>query len=168
MTRPPVSEGTAAVIKLGDCAFYPTVTHVPVGSEVQFFNADLVGHEVVGANLTWGHHDKILEPGDQLGVTFAKAGLYPYACMLHPGMTGVIVVGDAASAAGAAGGTVPGGPSAEPRAAAPVDPAAASAAAASFDPRPAALGAAILALVAILAASIGMRRRRSNAARPTA
>jgi hypothetical protein len=49
----------------------------------------------VGSNLTWGAHDKLLEPGDSIGWSFDKPGVYAYTCMLHPGMSGVVVVGAA-------------------------------------------------------------------------
>ena len=170
MSRPSVSEGNATTVKLDKCAFFPTVAHVPVGTEVQFVNADMVGHEVVGANLTWGHHEKILGTGDQLGVKFAKAGTYPYTCMIHPGMTGAIIVGDATSAAAAAGGTSDGAPVAGEGAPAQQAAAAAPAPAASASPGSllAVLGLAVVALVALLGVSVAMRRRRGPMARPTA
>ena len=170
MSRPSVSEGNATTVKLDKCAFFPTVAHVPVGTEVQFVNADMVGHEVVGANLTWGHHEKILGTGDQLGVKFAKAGTYPYTCMIHPGMTGAIIVGDAANAAAAPGGAAINEPAAGVGAPVqqPADPAPTSAPSASFGPLAAVLGLAIVTLVALLGASLAIRRRRSNEVRPTA
>jgi plastocyanin len=174
MLRPAVSEGNATVVKLDKCAFFPTVAHVPVGTEVKFLNVDMVGHEIVGANLTWGHHEKILETGDQLGVQFAKAGIYPYSCMIHPGMAGAIVVGDALSAAvppvaPAPAGTAAGAPA---DGAAPVqqpaDAVPASGSSTSSGLLPAVLGLAILALVAALGVTATMRRRRSNPTPPTA
>jgi plastocyanin len=170
MSRPSVSEGNATTVKLDKCAFFPTVAHVPVGTEVQFVNADMVGHEVVGANLTWGHHEKILGTGDQLGVKFAKAGTYPYTCMIHPGMTGAIIVGDAANAAAAPGGAAINEPAAGVGAPVqqPADPAPTSAPSAAFGLLAAVLGLAIVTLVALLGASLAIRRRRSNEVRPTA
>ena len=49
-------------------------------------------------------------PNKTVTYTFAKAGVYPYACALHSGMSGVIVVGDVAStsAGGAIAGTTTG------------------------------------------------------------
>jgi plastocyanin len=175
MQRPAVSEGKATVVKLDKCAFFPTIAHVPVGTEVQFLNADMVGHEVVGANLTWGHHDKILGTGDQLGVQFAKAGIYPYTCMIHPGMTGAIIVGDALSAAVPPVAGAPAGPAAGAPAVGagapdqqPADAAPPSASSTSFGLLPAVLGLVLLALVAALGATVTMRRRRSHSAQPTA
>jgi hypothetical protein len=51
-----------------------------------------------------------VQPGQKISYTFDTAGIYPYACVLHPGMSGAIVVGDAAGAAAAPGaGTTSGG-----------------------------------------------------------
>jgi hypothetical protein len=80
---------------LGDCVFTPTVNRVAVGTTVTWRNGSTQAHEVVGSNMTWGAHDKLLERGDTIGWTFEMAGTYAYTCMIHPGMTGAIVVGEA-------------------------------------------------------------------------
>jgi len=98
--RPAPSNGATSQVVLGDCVFTPTVNHVPVGTTVIWKNASIQAHEIVGSNMTWGAHDKLLEPGDTIGWSFATAGVYAYSCMIHPGMSGAIVVGDA-SVAGA-------------------------------------------------------------------
>jgi hypothetical protein len=54
-------------------------------------NTDPIVHNI-GGNL-WGHLED-LQPGDSYSATFNDAGIYPYACSYHPGMTGAIVVGD--------------------------------------------------------------------------
>jgi plastocyanin len=94
--RPATSSGSTAAVTIGDCAFSPTVTTVPVGTLVEWTNRSFQSHEVVGSNLTWGAHDKLLGSGDSIGWTFDKPGVYAYTCMLHPGMSGVIVVGASA------------------------------------------------------------------------
>jgi plastocyanin len=96
--RPAPSTGATSQIALGDCVFTPTVTQVDVGTTVTWRNASSQEHEVVGANMTWGAHDKLLTPGDTIGWTFDRAGLYGYSCMIHPGMTGIVVVGDTSAA----------------------------------------------------------------------
>jgi len=95
MARPATTTGATVEIAIGDCVFVPTVTYVPVGSTVQWKNTSSQPHEVVGANLTWGAHEKLLSTGDTIGWTFDKSGVFAYTCMLHPGMIGAIVVGDA-------------------------------------------------------------------------
>lgn len=92
--RPAPSSGATSQVVLGDCVFTPTVNRVPVGTTVTWTNASVQAHEIVGSNLTWGAHDKLLEPGDTIGWTFDTAGAYGYSCMIHPGMTGVVVVGE--------------------------------------------------------------------------
>ena len=91
--RPATSSGSTVAITIGDCAFTPTVTSVPVGTTVQWTNRSFQAHEIVGSNLTWGAHEKLLESGDSIGWTFDEPGVYAYTCMLHPGMSGAIVVG---------------------------------------------------------------------------
>ena len=117
--RPATTTGATTSVAIGDCVFAPTVTVVPVGATVTWRNTSFQGHEVVGSNLEWGAHDKVLQPRDSIGWTFDKAGVYAYSCMIHPGMTGTIVVGgadvalasnvepDAAQTAPAVGGTSP-------------------------------------------------------------
>jgi plastocyanin len=99
--RPAPSTGGTSQVVLGDCVFTPTVNRVAVGTTVTWRNGSIQPHEVVGSNMTWGAHDKLLQPGDAIGWTFETAGTYAYSCMIHPGMTGAIVVGDPTEAAAA-------------------------------------------------------------------
>ena len=103
-------------VKLEPCAFSPTIARVPVGATVTFANEGDFTHLVTGANQEWGSRDLELHPFSKVSYTFDKAGTYPYACALHRGMSGVIVVGDGgeaslaapvASAAVPTGGTGP-------------------------------------------------------------
>ncbi|MEW5990588.1 MAG: plastocyanin/azurin family copper-binding protein [Chloroflexota bacterium] len=92
--RPAPSSGATSQVALGDCVFTPTVTRVAVGATVTWSNTSFQTHEIVGSNMTWGTHDKLLQPDDSIGWTFPTAGVYGYSCMIHPGMTGVVVVGE--------------------------------------------------------------------------
>lgn len=108
-TMPASTTEQAIQIKLMPCAFAPTVTQVAVGSTVTFFNGPDFAHLITGANQAWGSRDTEVRPGATVSYTFAKAGVYPYACAIHRGMSGTILVGDvaagtsAATTAGAAG-----------------------------------------------------------------
>ena len=109
------TEGTATVIRMDVCDFAPTVSRVPVGTEVRFLNTDTITHTVIGRRLTWASDD--LAPGEEFTQRFDAAGTYPYMCSYHPGMVGAIVVGDAAEAVApsqdpvvAAAATTAGGP----------------------------------------------------------
>jgi plastocyanin len=105
-SRPPVTEGSATTVKIDNCVFLPTIARVPVGTTVRFVNSGFMPHQVTGANLTWGiSGDEKLAPDAELKARFDKAGVYPYSCMIHPGMTGAIIVG-AGAASGGGGGTV--------------------------------------------------------------
>lgn len=142
---PPVTSGPGTDIKLMPCAFEPTVTFVEPGTEVTFYNGPDFVHILTGANQVWGSPDGKVHPNSTISYTFDEPGIYPYACVLHPGMSGAIVVGDVASGLGAGTGGVTGGlaePAEAAATAAPVAPdpetaaeiaAAEAAAAASLD-----------------------------------
>jgi len=89
-------------VKVEPCAFGPAIARVPVGATVSFTNVGDFTHLVTGANQEWGSRDLELHPFSKVSYTFDKAGTYPYACALHRGMSGVIVVGDGGEAGPAA------------------------------------------------------------------
>jgi plastocyanin len=86
--------GTKKVeVPIEKCEFRPTVLYVDPGAEVTWTNHDPMYHTVTGPLLTWGSTDDVLD-GDQVSYRFDDEGVHPYACILHPGMNGAIVVGD--------------------------------------------------------------------------
>jgi plastocyanin len=95
---PPATTGSGTDIKLMPCSFEPTVTTVGVGTEVTFHNGPDYTHLITGANQAWGSRDIEVKPNETISYTFDQAGVYPYACALHVGMSGAIVVGDPAEA----------------------------------------------------------------------
>lgn len=98
---PDASTSTSNEVSLEPCAFTPTVTNVAVGSLVTFKNGPEFSHLVTGADQTWGSREVEIQPNRSVAYRFDKAGVFPYACALHPGMSGVIVVGDVATTAAA-------------------------------------------------------------------
>jgi plastocyanin len=121
---PVMTTQSATQIKLMPCAFAPTVTQVATGSTVTFFNGPDFTHLITGANQAWGSRDVEVRPGQTVSYTFDKPGLFPYACALHRGMSGTIVVGDAAATAvsgGAAGAASGAAPSADATSGMPTD-----------------------------------------------
>ena len=94
----PPGDSEASVVKIDGCMFYPTVARVPVGTTVRFVNTGQVPHNVTGVSGTWGSPGEFA-PNAEYRETFSAAGIYPFACTLHPGMNGAIVVGEGASAA---------------------------------------------------------------------
>lgn len=103
---PARTEAAETQIKVAPCAFGPTVAHVAVGSTVTFFNGPDFKHLITGANAEWGSRDTEIQPSQEVSFRFDRPGIYPYACALHRGMSGAIVVEDvtAPAAAGPATG----------------------------------------------------------------
>jgi plastocyanin len=99
---PARSEGTEAQIKLMPCAFAPTVTRVAPGTTVEFFSGPDFVHLLTGANQEWGSRDEEIPPDSVVAYRFDKAGIYPFACALHRGMSGTIVVGNGVAVSGSA------------------------------------------------------------------
>jgi plastocyanin len=85
------TEATSSVVRIDGCTFGPTVTRVPVGTEVTFLNTSMSPHDVTGRMGEWG--SKTLEVGQRFAHRFGAAGVYAYSCSLHPGMAGVVVAG---------------------------------------------------------------------------
>jgi len=98
---PPSTTGPGTDVKLMPCAFQPTVTVVDEGTAVNFINGPDFTHLITGASQEWGSPDVEVQPNQTVSYTFDTAGVYPYACVLHPGMSGAIVVGDLADAVAA-------------------------------------------------------------------
>ena len=162
------TEGPATVVRMDVCSFEPTVVRVPVGTNVRFLNTAQNEHAVSGRLNTWGSGD-ILAPGDEFSEQFNMAGTYPYACPLHPGMVGAVIVGEPGQAA-APMTEVATSAAASPTAADVAAPAAADVATsdrtASADIAPAALGGAVGGAVIGLLVGAFLARRRASATSP--
>jgi plastocyanin len=147
-------------IKVAPCAFAPTVTTVAAGSTVTFFSGPDYTHLITGANAEWGSRDVEMKPNSEVSYTFSKPGVYPYACALHRGMSGTIVVGDLAAAVGAGtttGGTTTGATSGQALAASTE-----STTQRGPDPIAIVAGAGAGALAGAAAVWLAMRRRRTE------
>jgi plastocyanin len=104
VTESDASGQEIATIRMIDACFTATVTTVDPGTDVTFVNADLgTIHNVAGNG--WGHFED-MSKGDSFTARFDGAGIYPFACQYHPGMTGAIVVGDGKGAGSGSGITV--------------------------------------------------------------
>lgn len=88
------STGSGSSVELSDLCFNSTVLYVKPGTDVTWTNRDPLGHNVVGVAATWGDPELTLNQGDTVSYRFDEDGVYPYACWIHPGMIGAIVVGD--------------------------------------------------------------------------
>lgn len=83
----------ATVITKGVC-FSPTVVRIDPGDTVEFKNSDGLPHTVGGIAGSFGDLFTKLHSETSVSYRFQNEGTYPYACMLHPGMGGAVVVGD--------------------------------------------------------------------------
>jgi plastocyanin len=95
-TSKPV-EGSSPDVRIDKCQFWSGVLRVPVGTVVKWTNDDVFPHVISGIN--WGRTDQMLTTGGTFSHTFTEAGIYPYTCTLHPGMSAVVFVGDVAAPA---------------------------------------------------------------------
>jgi plastocyanin len=154
----PASEGRGTTLALAELCFSPTVLRVEPGSEVTIVNRDPLEHPLARPGGQWGWGGAV---GDQTTVRFARSGVYPFFCYAHPGMVGVVVVGDARGSAATAAGLVDvAGPAAQAEAAA-ADPAPARPAPGSFPTA----WLVLVALAALVGGAAGTRlATRSRAA----
>ena len=97
----PTAEGTGSDVEMIDACFTPTLLHADVGETITFTNRDPMEHNVAPAGWGWGHVD-VLRQGESFTASFDEPGIYTYACSLHPGMTGAVVVEPEASLASTA------------------------------------------------------------------
>ena len=92
----PMTQGTGTTIELRQICFSPTVLTVQPGTTVTWINRDSLTHNV-GGNFSVWQTIETLEGGQSFSRTFPVAGVFPYACTLHYGMTGAVVVSGSAS-----------------------------------------------------------------------
>lgn len=90
----PVQAAATATVFVSGFAFAPSQVTVLKGGTVTFINGDQASHSIVpgpGAQFT---ASPVLAQGAQATVTFDHVGAQPYACGLHPAMTGKVTVMD--------------------------------------------------------------------------
>jgi plastocyanin len=90
------SDARGSNVNLTLMCFTPTVIRIQPGQKVTWANHDTMPHTVTGAGYLWGSTNE-LGMGRAISFRFASSGVYPYFCMLHPGMVGAVVVGDGTS-----------------------------------------------------------------------
>ncbi len=88
------------VVQINGKAFQPGRLEIKAGEKVTWKNYDLTEHTVTAKAkpaLPDGQgkplfDSGVLKPGDSFSYRFEKEGTFDYACTIHPGMTGTIVV----------------------------------------------------------------------------
>ena len=91
----------SATVDMKDYCFFPQVVRVDKGDVVTWTNYDKAAHTVTAPGGWSGGHDEYLR-GDDVSFRFEREGVFPYVCLLHPGMVGAVVVGDGEGRASAA------------------------------------------------------------------
>ena len=84
------TEATGTTVEFVKFCLSTSVLRVDPGATVTFTNRDPMPHNVVGSGM---FVDELGE-GESAAYRFDDAGTFAYACTLHPGMVGAIVVGD--------------------------------------------------------------------------
>ncbi len=84
------SSGDAISIEMKNFSFSPQETMIRVGTKVTWTNLDSAGHDVKGADGSWG--SDTLAQGQSFSHVFDKPGTYAYVCTFHARMTGTIIV----------------------------------------------------------------------------
>lgn len=97
---PDRSESGEPRVRMLPCAFAPTIVRVAPGTTVTWSN-DQFPHLLTGANQEWGSRDDEVAAGASVAFRFDRPGTYPYACAIHRGMSGTVIVGDGVTHAAA-------------------------------------------------------------------
>lgn len=75
-------------VEIKDFAFNPAELTVAVGSTVVWTNSDAISHDVKSATF----NSSLLSTGQTFQQKFTTAGVYDYACSIHPSMKGKVIV----------------------------------------------------------------------------
>ena len=82
-----------------DC-FIPSTVTIDIGGEVVWKNVDTAAHTVTSGILAEGGPDGVFDsglfvPDTEFSHIFETAGEYPYFCLVHPWMAGMVIVQEA-------------------------------------------------------------------------
>src|SRR2546423_4021476 len=97
----PQSDSHTTSVDVKEGCMLPTVVRVDAGATITWTNRDEALHTVTGTDVrsgrpgagSWGSLEELAQ-NQTFSHTFNDAGVYPYYCMLHPGMIGAVVVGN--------------------------------------------------------------------------
>ena len=97
--RNPVGTSVPGCEETDEC-FIPSVVTVDVGGAVTWINEDAAAHTVTSGVLADGGPDGVFDSGlfapeTEFSHTFEEVGEYPYFCMVHPWMSGLVIVQEA-------------------------------------------------------------------------
>ncbi len=90
-----ITAGSTTTVRIAHACFSPTIVKVPVGGTVKWENRSGMMHNLSSPG---GWFVDQLNDSQSYSRRFTAAGLYPYACTIHIGMSGVVAVGDTIAA----------------------------------------------------------------------
>ena len=99
------TEGSGLAVSIKNCSYGPSILHLPLGGTVTWKNDDYLPHAVNGTGFDATDPYTSINPGMSVSHQFNIAGIYPYMCYVHPGMAGIVVVGDVALGGGGSANT---------------------------------------------------------------
>jgi plastocyanin len=79
-------------VKIDNFSFAPVTLTVPTGTAVTWTNRDDIPHTIVSTDDPKAFKSKVLDTDEKFSFTFSKPGTYPYFCLIHPKMTGKVIV----------------------------------------------------------------------------
>lgn len=77
-----------ASVEISNFAFNPATLTVKKGTTITWTNNDQAPHAIKSESF----NSDILKNGQKYSMTFGDAGVFNYACSIHPSMTGQIIV----------------------------------------------------------------------------
>ena len=86
----PVADDNTVIIDLQGMRYGEQRTRVPLGTRVVWVNRDAVVHTSTSRTGAW--NSGLIPPGGSWDWTFDEPGEFPYFCVPHPFMTGVVEV----------------------------------------------------------------------------
>jgi plastocyanin len=145
------TEGSGTTLALSELCFSPTVLRVEPGAEVRVENRDTTAHPLSRPGGDWYWDGTV---GEATTIRLDQAGTYPFYCFAHPGMVGVVVVGDGRGpGAGILQVAATDAPAPDARAAGPAEAATGGRQVAAFP----AAWMVVVALAALVGAVVGTR-----------
>lgn len=88
---PPAATDTSVVrVDMRQIAYAPAEIRIRAGQTVQWINSDPTVHTVTAEDQSWD--SGLIQEGGTFTHTFTAAGRFPYYCIPHPMMRGVVIV----------------------------------------------------------------------------
>ena len=84
------SDTAAARVDMRQIAFTPMEIRIRAGQSVEWINSDPTVHTVTADDGSWG--SELIQEGGRYSHVFDAPGRYPYHCLPHPMMKGIVVV----------------------------------------------------------------------------